>query len=962
MTGTITDYTMPQSIYMAVLVIFIIAIVVLCIRSIVISVRESKNESKKFWPPLKALMPLFLIFLAWFMNALAQILNADGWQGAVGFITKIYSLGRIFALEVSVLAILILALLYSIVKAIFIQFQKWPIIQNYIQSSSLRTKITDIKKWSGACLRKWNVRMTLLGFHLLLLRAGFVRLLDPYPYDTISTELLSLPAVIFVLLSNGRFFIFVLCISVVLVISLVFSGLLGLWNFLKVRKRYTWLYVGVDSDEAVKERSNRKKGFLIWIVTLILSILIASIEHLPVDTNTTNAILAILQYITINRAFIIHLALTTLVYIVNWMIARYKKPPPVGLSSGKEHIGSVLWLLRKPFALLFSAMAGAFEIAQNLLSSAIFVITGPRNEPSKNIMLYAAAGIASIVSFFNAFLSLRDFIISDDFIIIRTIITITISLAIQMAVLIFGIKAGENLAEIFYLYRLKRKTGTASGWDKAGRYVGWPIKRLVKYVFHIVPYVLFMIFSVYFAFTTMFSAYAGHVNLRQIAYYEVMREVEQAFSISERIAAMENEFYDSRTNMIRDIDSDVANLNTLRTIITNHHRAEAHVRRAVYREAREDGNYYSVLQSHYWDATSIRDRFINNTRELETTVDLIKNLIDMNFVEVGHVTLNMEYYHHHWINSSGVISTTYSYRSRSIRFDLPYIGEQSIGRRYTDTVPTQFNIATGPVTIQRPEDDTNHFRGANDRFVAARTSRSLPNVDKYGLLIHLYNYYIELRNLILSEATGIVATPTMREAEDIPEHANIPDGEYIPLFYVVDMLVTTEMQFSNNMPHNNIADIQSILEGLGNSDELTLAFRDTISRKALIDNLRDDIEKLYHERSVFAFDVRRSIYRYDTGSENNAVGDYYASQHNINISVRNLTRVASGTLRNLIHPRGYSDDLAFENLYYFVETSIELFRILSRLDFAVYTMSNDHTNDYPSFYLVHQHRAYQNNN
>jgi len=1068
MAGTIPDYILTHGAYMIVLAIFLLVIAVCCVVSVVISVFRRKH------PHLKALLPLFLLFLAWFLDGLVLILSADGWEGLAGLFTTIYSQGRLFALEMAVLAIIILALLYAIIKALYLQLKEynWQTIWESVVklTNEFINQSRKLIMWSGTQLKNWKVRMALLGLTLFLARAGFVRLLDPYPYDFISTEFLSFPALFFALISNGRFFVFVLGTALVIAISLIFSGLMLWWNFLKLRTRYTWQHIGADGYIAKTERAKRKRGILIWFASLVLFLLTSAI---PVPSDTTSAILRNLQYITGNIALITHLVLTALVYIFNWLIARFKSPPnpplvrrgpiiPVGKFTGiqwrtvllvtlgiilflviwfvfvrnsqivqnlanlstyelgflrifdtlwptivrgvaiisvmiivgsailfviwfvttlvrmakiiitkvgmsaESYDGSkILWLLGKPFTLLFSALTGLLEIAQSLVMSAIHVIIGPRSETSKNNMLYAAAGIASIVSFFNAFLSIQDFFITDDYlVVVRTIITVTLSLAIQIAVLVFGIKAGEALKEMAHLYRLERKAED----HKASKNISLLLNRLAKYLFRFGPYLLFMTFSVYFAFTTMFSAYANRANLRQITYYEVVRETERLLGINERIAAMEDEFDTNRTIMINAIDNDVANLSVLRALLSNHFREEAERRRSIYILARGDEAVprtedWEVRRTEYWEATGNRDRFINNTRELETTVDLIKNLIDMDFADVGRVTLFLEYYNHHWVHDSGAISTTYSYRSRSIRFSLPVVGYQNVGRRYTLPVPTQISHAGMLVDVQRPESsadfDSTHFRSGNERFVAVRTSRTLPNVDKYGLILHLYNYYIELRNLIESEANQIVDAITMVGAENGTTITEIADAEH----EVDNGTTITEVTDDEHILHDGITDIQNILISLGRSEELTLSFRNTISRNTLIDVLRDEVEQLYHERRVFAAEMRR-IARYNNDSgfslENghlisNNLGNVgnaaitYTTQRNTNISVRNLTRVASGTLRNLVYPRVPSDDLAFENLYFYVETSIELFAILSRLEFTR-NIAPDHTaHGYPEF-------------
>ncbi|MCL2406899.1 MAG: hypothetical protein FWC95_03120 [Defluviitaleaceae bacterium] len=1038
-------------------------------KSIDKAIKYSITYIKK-WQTRIVLLGLFLLFMRTGFIRLLDPYPYDYVSAELlpfpAVLFALISNGWFFVFALAIATALAISLLVSI-------FKNWSVILKYLIKNVKKffEQAEAAIKWSANLIKMWQVRFVMLGIFLLSTRSGFIRLLDPYSYNYIFEEPLSLSSVILAFISNGWFFVFALCTAIVLLISLLINGSWKFWQFLRTRQKYTWDKC-LNEDEIKTESMKRKRGFLIWFVSLLLLFLSTFVIQLFSDTTDT---IRLLQSIGRDIILILHLKLTAVVYIINWIsnmiknkinpmdksrksietaeqTSRKRFPwriigfiaggftlillvwlifvrdfqivgdlvnmsvdemyfenifgrfwpgivhgaatvvtmliagaailfgiwfvsalihmakiiaTKVSIYAGDYDGSKLLWLLSRPVVLLYSALAGMFEVIQNFLTSAIHIITGPRNETAKNRMLYVAAGIASIVSFFNAYLSLNEFFIGDEYggeLVLRRIIVVTLSLAIQIAVLVFGLKAGETLAEMVHLNRLKRKMKTAVEIEtdvktktegkpdikgkkerlkwlgKGFMYVGLSFKRTLRYTLQIVPYLLFMIFSVYFAFTAMFSAYANHVDLRHITYYEVIRETERLLGISERIAKIENEFYDNRTFIINNIDNDVADLIRLRTMVTDYYRHEVGQRGYLLLSARENDEPYEALQRSYDEAGNDRDRFINNTRELESTVDLIKSLIDTNFADIGRLDLHIEYYHHLWIYDNGRIVPTYAYRSRAMQFYLPSVGNQVVGRRYELPVPEQFMFAEDVnVDIQmtyHTRNDGTHFRGDNDRFIAVRTSRIMPNIDKYGLLIQLYNYYIELRNLIKSEARSIMET-----INDVPAlHSDVSSGG-----------------LDNDVTNIDDNEMQRILGNLGESQDLTSIFRDTININAQIDNIRGEIEQLYNRRSQFAAELRR----------NNQENDHYVNSNSggldndvTNISVRDLTRVTSGMLRNLVHPRRPLGDLAFENLYFFVETSIELFTILSRFDFAEYTIADDGTNESNSVFEVRELRSY----
>lgn len=96
--------------------------------------------------------------------------------------------------------------------------------------------------------------------------------------------------------------------------------------------------------------------------------------------------------------------------------------------------------------LLSKVIKHVFDALQNFCETLLRIFTGYKTESQKNNALFVAACFASLASLLNTYYGLKDFYNSDKTL-IPVIISFSIACAVQFAMLIFGMKAGEGMAE-----------------------------------------------------------------------------------------------------------------------------------------------------------------------------------------------------------------------------------------------------------------------------------------------------------------------------------------------------------------------------------------------------------------------------------------------------------------------------------------------------------------------------------
>lgn len=381
------------------------------------------------------------------------------------------------------------------------------------------------------------------------------------------------------------------------------------------------------------------------------------------------------------------------------------------------------------------------RIVKRLLKSFVRLFTGPRTEGARNSMLYVAAGIASIVSFFNAYLGIRYFFIdeiprsniTDSEFVIRHIIAVALSLAIQLAVLVFGLMHGSVFTEAFHLIRLDLQEIKSKGGN-IGKKVACCFGRAVKPLAYFVPYLLFMVFSVFFAFYAMFSTYADTAQIHRALFYEARLETERALDIQGIVTKMDTRYSNNVTTLVVGLEAEAERLVRLRN-------------EAIYQLRYEWDNLTRDVEAGSATATErneARDRYVNfynNTRNLIAVTDAIKTILDIPFELFGQPTLIVERYDYYFmaISTPTYSSMAFSFMLQNMPFD--------VGARYQPTPHL-----TIPGRIVRP---------ARADYSILMTQENIPHANKYYILTRLYNYFVDMQNEITTRHRNIMASATM---------------------------------------------------------------------------------------------------------------------------------------------------------------------------------------------------------
>jgi len=338
-------------------------------------------------------------------------------------------------------------------------------------------------------------------------------------------------------------------------------------------------------------------------------------------------------------------------------------------------------------------------------------------------MAYALVVLVSLVSFLNTFLGIYEFY-KDDNNVIPLVVAFAVSFAVQLAIIVFGLKAGEILAE---KVRGRKKASTNS-----------PVKfRLHRYL---VPYFLFLILSVFFAYASFFSFYASSSNIRQDLYAEIISQTDNELRIRETVIAIEENYDANKTEIILLLNDDIQEIMKLHHEIADRLRTEA--------EEEAAGEHHRA---------NARDRFISNTRDVENVSALIRSIVDVDYESIGTVDLNIVNYFHYWREN-----TAHSFTTRTLYFYLPTSSElnDNDGLIVAGTIHrTQHPFAYDFSGTSDDIDSADMFRlpagrlldGGLDNSITGHTI-TLPNVDKYGLILELFSYYAELRAFVINEA------------------------------------------------------------------------------------------------------------------------------------------------------------------------------------------------------------------
>lgn len=150
----------------------------------------------------------------------------------------------------------------------------------------------------------------------------------------------------------------------------------------------------------------------------------------------------------------------------------------LGLLNLSDKNNALRLLFKAVFGKIIKCLAAAsilFDVIAELVKTIVRIFRGYRTESEKNSAVYVAATFASLASLINTFLGLYNFNRSED-VIWPMVTSLAISFAVQLAMLIFGMKAGQAMAE--NIFADSRAVGSS------------PIRSMVKKTFGCLAYLL----------------------------------------------------------------------------------------------------------------------------------------------------------------------------------------------------------------------------------------------------------------------------------------------------------------------------------------------------------------------------------------------------------------------------------------------------------------------------------------
>lgn len=394
------------------------------------------------------------------------------------------------------------------------------------------------------------------------------------------------------------------------------------------------------------------------------------------------------------------------------------------------------------FSLLPFFVAHACSALRSVLYTILQIFIGYRNESEKNSALFTAACFASLASLLNTFFGLRGFYNASGHPIL-ILCSAAIACAVQLAMLIFGMKAGEGLAEKKFMFGLRKKKGKAGTTfaqelkpapEGAGERLLKP-RRLPPH-WYLVAYLLLMVISTGFAFNNMFGYYASTARVHERVYDQVRYKTDEELRLSLKIGTLISE-YNTNTGKILELFSKRAEeTSKVRTAIETLYRKIAEASGAT-----KDAN--------------ARDRFIGKTRDLEALIAAIKSFIESDDAAIGkNVKIVVENYDHYWGPNPQP-----SYRTacliiyyngdmndkQNAIFVGSYLDQETAeidGLTYTDI---RGNELPATFVVSRYKDPDSKVQSI------VKTTRNVLDADKYGILRELIGQYEQLESRIYDD-------------------------------------------------------------------------------------------------------------------------------------------------------------------------------------------------------------------
>lgn len=361
--------------------------------------------------------------------------------------------------------------------------------------------------------------------------------------------------------------------------------------------------------------------------------------------------------------------------------------------SAVELIKHLLGMLTDVLALIPLAVGKVCNVAKSVVVTGVQIFTGYRNELEKNKALFLAACFASLASLINTFWGLKKFYSGNSAgnnSPVLIVCALAIAFAVQLAMLIFGLKAGEGAAE----RRMREGPRRKQAKEQVGSSQGCRITPWKRYL---LCYLLLMMVSTTFAYTNMLGYYADVADLRQQVYDQVRYKAEHDLNLIPLAEQLVDTYQENETEFLAEFTKRSAQALTDRETIT-----------AFFQEA-------GVAEGNRGSETFVaRDRhslYKAETEELENLVSAIRAIATMDAKVLGKD------------NTITIIELKRPVGIRSVRVACVLVAATGRG---THTLVQAGDPSTG----------------------SALATRTISNADKYTILKELLNQYARVEEAV----------------------------------------------------------------------------------------------------------------------------------------------------------------------------------------------------------------------
>ena len=526
-------------------------------------------------------------------------------------------------------------------------------------------------------------------------------------------------------------------------------------------------------------------------------------------------------------------------------------------------------------ALFGYLIKGIFQFISDTLTSILSIFV-KASAKTRSVMAHTALGLFAVASFFNTLMGFIYFYMPEGASestnavprVMYWLVTIAISVALQVAIVVFGLRAGE----IWESRKYKKN-----------------IERNAKNIY-LVPYILFLIISVSFAYTNIFSRLTDTARIRNTLFNDVRAETDRILDVRNRANNVQTTYSDTRTELANFLRRDA------RESVRRHAIALSYV------------SHLEEIESHTidsagnraWHRQNERDRFRVNTQGLDNIVYHIVRLIYSDYDTFGRRAIYITEYHHFWRGNvlQAYTSRSFAYYVNEIRFTIGGVFDQPHPLRpeATDEERAGF-IATAGWDAFIP---SGRMMGSgSDHSAEVGVSDIMPHATKYQLIIELFGLYIAMANRI----------------DDV--YYRVPHT----------------FRVANNLSPRSASGTHRI----NDNDEMWVA----LDRLQLVDSVRGTLATIYRriigtpiqeyetEPLTQAYDIDYPTQAYDNGSI------YINQQLNTSsdiIPMADLSRILEVILTQALENPNDDTELNIEMLHNYVEESIRIYHILAVLE------------------------------